>query len=67
MLVEAYEKSGLWYIKTDDGAEWSIPFGGGLKPKEEINPIENFKIVKKLKKEGFQIDEIIELFKEGVL
>ncbi len=67
MLVEVYNIGGdSWAFKDENGVEFSITIGTGLKPKE-AECQNNIEIVKSLKKQGFETDEIIELFKAKVL
>jgi hypothetical protein len=66
MLVEIYEKDGAWWLKDEEGLECSVILGNA-KPQEAKCYSDNLKTVKKLKKEGFAIDEIVELFNEGIV
>ena len=67
MLVEVYNIGGdSWALKDEHGAENTFVLPVGVKPKEEKSQ-ENIEIVKSLKKQGFETDEIIELFKAKVL
>jgi hypothetical protein len=66
MLVEMYERNTAWWFMDENGLEWSVAMGGA-NPQEAKNDENNLKVVKKLKKEGFSTDEIVELFKEKIL
>ncbi len=67
MLVKMYKRDSIWYFKDENEVEWSTTLSEALSPLEAIDNPARLKTVRKLKEDGFAVDEIVDLFKVGIL